>query len=37
MEETLTGHAGHAEHGVLVPREPAGPEMSGPGVPGGIL
>jgi L-ascorbate metabolism protein UlaG (beta-lactamase superfamily) len=37
LEETLAGHAGHAVHGVPVPRDPAGPEMSGPGVPGGIL
>jgi L-ascorbate metabolism protein UlaG (beta-lactamase superfamily) len=39
LEETLTGHQGHAKAG-WPPRqqEPAGPaEMSGPGVPGGIL
>ena len=39
VDETLAGHAGHAELGWLTPPEgPAGPaEMSGPGVPGGIL
>jgi L-ascorbate metabolism protein UlaG (beta-lactamase superfamily) len=38
LEEALEGHAGHAEHGVPVPREPAGPaELAGPGVPGGVL
>ena len=38
LEETLEGHAGHAEHGVPVPPGPAGPaELSGPGVPGGVL
>ena len=38
VDETLAGHAGHAEFGWPAPsREPAGPEMSGPGVPGGIL
>lgn len=39
VEETLSGHAGHAEHGW--PAAPAAghdpSELSGPGVPGGIL
>jgi L-ascorbate metabolism protein UlaG (beta-lactamase superfamily) len=39
VEETLAGHAGHAEHGWPPPQgaghDPA--ELSGPGVPGGIL
>ena len=39
VDETLAGHAGHAELGWPAPPQgPAGPaEMSGPGVPGGIL
>jgi L-ascorbate metabolism protein UlaG (beta-lactamase superfamily) len=39
LEETLAGHAGHAEVGWPAPqRGPAGPsEWAGPGVPGGIL
>ena len=39
VDETLAGHAGHAELGwPAPPLGPAGPaEMSGPGVPGGIL
>ena len=39
VDETLAGHAGHAEFGWQAPPQgPAGPaEMSGPGVPGGIL
>jgi len=38
LEEVLDGHAGHAEHGVPVPQQPADPaEMAGPGVGGGIL
>ena len=39
LDETLAGHAGHAETGWPAPsQEPAGPaELSGPGVPGGIF